>query len=259
MENRDFDRLATEFAEGSMSRRRLLQGLMAGAGVALLTPILGAGRAEAAPPECNARCAAAGLRGKLKAKCVRGCKTCQSADDACINGETGDVSCCSRSQICFGNGTCHCPPDTNPCGGNCCDPSNETCSNGSCLVCSGAICGGTCCQLGEQCHPTTGTCCASSKVCGDVCCGELEVCSDPNTSTCCTSGQVCGDACCLFGQDCTGQGCCDHDQVCGDACCPSGQSCTGQGCCDDSQFCFDVCCPSGQTCAFDEFGDPFCN
>jgi hypothetical protein len=104
-EFQDFDQLATAYAEGSLTRRRLLQGLLAGAGVAMLTPILGLGRADAAPGDCTQGCKQ--LFGKkARGTCIKECSACQRAgDQVCNVDENGHVTCCPDG--CEPDNTCH--------------------------------------------------------------------------------------------------------------------------------------------------------
>lgn len=224
MEASDFDTLAKVLATASLSRARVLSGLVAG-GVAL------AGALRVMEP------------GAAKQKH-------QKERQVCVCGADGTVGSCRtqkqaknkikktlRSNPCAYRGACHgvnpcaivCPAGQKGCNGNCI-PSNQCCTGSDCPAASPNCCGGACVNVltdarncgscGNDCGPPETSFCLRNGSCAQQCVAAPSTCpagcictSSPNTEGaafhCIIDGQVCADLpTCTSTSDCpTGSQC----------------------------------------------------
>lgn len=284
MDGNRFDGLAKGLADGSVSRRSVLGGLV---GVAL--GLLGLGGADAAQ-----RCRGGGFVCRKNGECCSGACVPSGASGrrlcACASGTTPcGTGCCDSGSVCTGGANAHCCTPVaksatcrgktgtvrNNCGEpvDCCVPlcSGKQCGSdgcgGSCgacsttAACSTAACDGSACVL----QPIPG-CCTSPADCDDgnpctaddcvdntcrhsqdneaLTCGGLNVCQ---SGTCCTpDGQpfVLGAPCCNGAGVANPRG----TEVCGtlNTCVPDFGSCVpGTYCCSG------VCGERGACCTSD--------
>lgn len=197
MDNRQFDDLARLLATG-MSRRRVLQVLLGGAGAGLLALIgLDWGKnsyatagPSAAPtsayhvfvPLVQKACSVASTcANKVFCSADQVCRCIKSAEGPILCGKVPDCNIlhCKTSADCASLGP-----------GYFCDTPNSGC-------------------------------------CSD---GELQRCIAPCIPPGCPPERTCGSNCCPEGQVCVGTTCCPTAQACGTTCCPTGNNCVNGKC-----------------------------
>jgi hypothetical protein len=264
MDDRRFDWLTKELAQGRNRRSLLKVALGLGAGIAAGTSALqstdAARRGFTGPslptptPEPPVGCASG------SSPCGTHC--CSDSDSMCC----GD-SCCVGA--CYGNNLC-CESPRVFCGlsSTCCQPGAKCCDNGGeCYDTSkGECCYDSDCPSGGKCCPELGCVSGPNACCDDSDCPSGDICTENNTCchATCTPGQCnldgCGRICdCPEGYTCLGNGTCakacaggslfceehfcgtclvDADSssaYCGDT--DRGAACSSDGGCPAGQFC----------------------
>ena len=125
-----------------------------------------------------------------------------------------------------------CPEDLEPCGGGCCDITEECCAGVVCCDATEECCAGVCCEPGLVCVGGQCVCPSGTIACGSSCCNPaIEICVD---------GQCRNPFC----ESCSGQCCQDVENgvLVSQACCNPGESTclrAGAGC---------ICCRRGTRC-----------
>ncbi|MBT8495394.1 MAG: hypothetical protein KJO07_20265 [Deltaproteobacteria bacterium] len=224
----------------------------------LLTGILAA---FACGDDGNSGGADAGADASTIVPIVRGCdqpggEICNSASEACFEGECAPNACLTESNTCGDEETCGmtCVTVTDACEGVDC-AGGTTCYEGSCVAgcfppspCLGVTCedgqycdGGSCfdlnpcegvCPAGEACHVI----CQPVSPCQDVDCEDNEICvagecrDNPCYGVDCADGAICVNGECLD----TCEGCdCEPYETCVFGRCECIPNCSEKACGDD--------------------------